>query len=74
MDQKQKRFFKLNLHAECFNFTYKPFDKVNHNILIKKVINHKIKAKIGTRIKDFLQDRKYKVVANGEISEKQEVI
>ncbi len=26
----------------------KAFDKVNHNILMKKVISHKIKGKIGT--------------------------
>ena len=41
---------------------------------IKKMINHKINGKIGTWIKKFLQNRRYKVVANGEISEEQEVI
>ena len=52
----------------------KAFDKVNHDILIKKVINHKIKGKKGTWIKNLLQNREYGVVANGEISEEQEVI
>ena len=52
----------------------KAFDKVDHNILLKKMIDHKIKGKVGMWIKNFLQDRKYRVVANGVISEEQEVI
>ena len=52
----------------------KAFDKVNHNILIKKVIEHKIKGKVGIWIKNFLLGRKYRVVANGEMSEEYEVI
>ena len=52
----------------------KAFDKVDHNILLKKVIDHKIKGKVGLWIKNFLQDRKYRVVANGVMSEEQEVI
>ena len=52
----------------------KAFDKVDHNILLKKMIDHKIKGKVGMWIKNFLQDRKYRVVANGVMSEEQEVI
>ena len=52
----------------------KAFDKVDHNILLKKVIDHKINGKVGIWIKNFLQGRKYRVVANGTISEEQEVI
>ena len=52
----------------------KAFDKVNHDILQKKLIKHGIKGKIGVWIKNFLQNRKYRVVANGVMSEEQEVI
>ena len=51
----------------------KAFDKVNHKILLQKLVKHKIKGKIGIWIKEFLSDRKYRVVANGEISEEQDV-
>ena len=52
----------------------KAFDKVNHNILQKKMTSHRIKGKIGIWIKNFLQNRKYRVVANGVMSEEQDVI
>ena len=52
----------------------KAFDKVNHNILIQKLVNHKVKGKLGIWIKEFLSNRKYKVVANGEMSEEQDVL
>ena len=52
----------------------KAFDKVNHDILLKKVINHRIKGEIGVWIKKFLHDRKYEVVANGAMSEEQNVM
>ena len=52
----------------------KAFDKVNHKILLEKIVKHKIKGKIGRWILEFLSNRKYKVVANGETSELQEVI
>ena len=52
----------------------KAFDKVNQDILLKKVINHRIKGKIGVWIRNFLHDRKYKVVANGAMSEEQNVM
>ena len=51
----------------------KAFDKVNHKILLQKLMKHKIKGKIGIWIKEFLSNRKYRVVANGEISEEQDV-
>ncbi|CAL4163549.1 unnamed protein product, partial [Meganyctiphanes norvegica] len=52
----------------------KAFDKVNHSILLKKIAKHKIKGKVGIWIKEFLNNRKYKVVANGEMSDVQDVL
>ena len=52
----------------------KAFDKVNHDILLQKVAKHKIKGKIGKWLQEFLSNRKYRVVANGEKSEIQDVI
>ena len=52
----------------------KAFDKVNHDILLKKITNHGIKGKIGMWIKDFLFNRKYRVMANGVMSEEQDVV
>ena len=51
----------------------KAFDKVNHNILLMKMLKHGIKGKVGLWIKEFLQNRKYRVVVNGEMSEEQHV-
>ena len=52
----------------------KDFDKVNHDILQRKITNHRIKRKVGMWIKDFLNNRKYRVLANVMMSDKQEVI
>ena len=52
----------------------KAFDKVNHEILLKKVANHRIKGKIGKWLQDFLHNRKYRVVANRDMSDVQDVI
>ena len=52
----------------------KAFDKVDHNILLKKIVDHKIKGKVAMWIKSFLQERKYRVVANGVMSEEQDVL
>ena len=52
----------------------KAFDKVNHHILIKKILKHKIKGKLIEWIKNFLYNRKYCVVANGAMSDKHNVI
>ena len=52
----------------------KAFDKVNHNILIKKVINHKIKGKIGIWIQNFLHIRKYRIVENGVMPDEHKLI
>ena len=43
----------------------KAFDKINHDILMKKMINHKIKGKTALWIQSFLKNRQYKVVVNG---------
>ena len=40
----------------------KAFDKVDYNILMRKLIKHKIKGKVGHWIKEFLTNRKFKVV------------
>ena len=52
----------------------KAFDKVNHDILQRKITNHGIKGKVGMWMKDFLNNRKYRVLANGMMSDEQEVI
>ena len=52
----------------------KAFDKVNHDILLRKITNHGIKGKMGIWINDFLFNRKYRVMANGMMSDEQEVI
>ena len=52
----------------------KAFDKVDHNILMRKVIKHKIKGKVGHWIKEFLTNRKFKVIANGIMSESEDVM
>ena len=46
----------------------KAFDKVNHDILLRKIIKHGIKGKVCMWIKDFLSNRKYRVMANGMMS------
>ena len=51
----------------------KSFDKVNHDIL-RKNTNHGIKGKVGMWIKDFLFNRKYRVMADGVMSDEQKVI
>ncbi|CAL4259782.1 unnamed protein product, partial [Meganyctiphanes norvegica] len=50
------------------------FDKVDHDILLQKVAKHKIKGKIGLWLQEFLNNRKYRVVANGEMSDVQDVL
>ena len=52
----------------------KAFDKVDHAILLEKVKKHKISGKIGNWIKEFLTNRKFRVVANGCMSEEGDVM
>ncbi|CAL4210788.1 unnamed protein product, partial [Meganyctiphanes norvegica] len=52
----------------------KAFDKVDHSILLKKVAKHGIKGKIGNWIREFLLNRKFTVVANGTMSEQEDVL
>ena len=52
----------------------KAFDKVDHNILMRKVEKHRIRGRVGKWIREFLTGRKYRVVANGEMSEIQSVL
>ena len=51
----------------------KAFDKVDHEILLEKVKKHKISGKIGKWIREFLTNRKFKVVVNGCMSDEGEV-
>ena len=51
----------------------KSLDKVDHNILITKLAENKIKGRLRRWIRELLRERKYRVVANGEISEEQDV-
>ena len=44
------------------------------DILIKKILKHKIKGKLLEWIKNLLYNRKYCVVANGAMSDKHKVI
>ena len=43
----------------------KAFDKVNHEILLRKIANHGITGKISKWIREFLSNRKFVVIANG---------
>ena len=52
----------------------KAFDKVDHNILLKKLAKHGIKGKIGNWIKEFLTNRKFCVIANETVSEQEDVL
>ena len=52
----------------------KAFDKVDHSILLKKVAAHGIKGKIGNWIREFLSNRKFTVIANGKMSEQEDVL
>ena len=52
----------------------KAFDKVDHEILLEKVRNHGITGKLGNWLREFLKNRKFRVVANGCMSEEESVI
>ncbi|CAL4151290.1 unnamed protein product, partial [Meganyctiphanes norvegica] len=51
----------------------KAFDKVDHDTLLEKVRKHKISGKLGKWIREFLKNRKFRVVANGYMSDEEEV-
>merc|ERR1712105_130900 len=57
-----------------FLYFAKAFDKVDHNILLEKVKKHGIGGKIGRLIMEFLNGRKFRVVANGYMSKEEDVI
>merc|ERR1712002_685880 len=54
--------------------TSQSFDKVDHEILLKKVKEHGIGGKIGRWIEEFLKERKFRVVVNGCMSDEAEVL
>ena len=47
----------------------KAFDRVSHSLLVSKLKNFKIGGKLANWIKNWLSDRKQKVVINGEESD-----
>merc|ERR1711867_165687 len=51
----------------------KAFDKVDHEILMEKLAENKIKGKLGMWIREFLRNRKYRVIVNGVGSKEQDV-
>ena len=53
---------------------YFDFAKVNHDILMKKGIDHMIKGKIAIWFLSFLKNRNDRLMANRKISEEQDVI
>ena len=52
----------------------KAFDKVDHDLLLKKVVKHGIKGKIGMWLREFLSNRKFTVIANGTMSDQEDVL
>ena len=52
----------------------KAFDKVDHEILLGKIRKHKISGKLGKWIREFLTNRKFRVVANGCMSEEENIL
>ena len=44
------------------------FDKVDHEILMQKIVKHKIKGKIACWLMEFLNNRKFRVLANKTMS------
>ncbi|CAL4100130.1 unnamed protein product, partial [Meganyctiphanes norvegica] len=49
------------------------FDKVDHEILMSKIVKHKIKGKIAKWLNEFLNERKFRVVANKTMSDEEDV-
>ena len=41
---------------------------MDHEILMKKLAENKIKGKLDKWIREFLRNRKYRVLVNGEMS------
>ena len=52
----------------------KAFDKVDHKIILEKLVKHRIGGNIGKWIKEFLIGRKQIVIANGHRSDEAEVL
>ena len=52
----------------------KAFDKVPHQRLLRKIESHGISGKISAWLKEWLRDRKQRVVLNGSISELRDVL
>ena len=64
---------KYNIDVIYLDFC-KAFDKVDHNILMKKVKQFGIEGKIYTWIESFLNNRYQQVIVDGILSKKEQVI
>ena len=52
----------------------KAFDKVDHNILLKKIYNFGIRGNIHNWLRNFLSNRYQQVMVDGKLSRKEQVI
>ena len=52
----------------------KAFDKVDHNVLLKKIHQYGIRGKLYTWISNFLLNRQQQVIVAGNVSKKEPVI
>ena len=64
---------KCNIDVVYLDFA-KACDKVDHNILMKKVLQFGIKGKIHTWLQNFLNNRYQQVIVDGVLSKKEKVI
>lgn len=51
----------------------KAFNKVDHNIFVTKLAENKIIGKLGMWIIEFLINRKFRVLTNGQMFEEQDM-
>ena len=64
---------KFNIDVVYLDFA-KAFDKVDHNILLKKIYNFGIRGNIHNWLKNFLSNRYQQVMVDGKLSRKEQVI
>ncbi|CAL4084609.1 unnamed protein product, partial [Meganyctiphanes norvegica] len=68
----QKLVVLLDDHKPYTSYLFedfaKAFDKFDHEILLEKVLDHGISGKLGNWLKEYLKNRKFRVVANGSMA------
>ena len=69
----QKLENKYNIDVVYLDFA-KAFDKVDHNILMKKIHQYGIRGNLYTWIKNFLFNRQQQVIVEGKLSRKENVL